>query len=209
LQSAWENLASQKECAELLEVEGWRPEFGEDRPKSFFEGAARIAEAVGAIQSKSREATEIRAAFEDRILDALFNEDLYGFGYPVSPSPARMPRRIDPAFWDGCELVWNDGKAWLDNIFYNRIRIINPEDYPQFVLSPKKPGPISHADEINRAIAYHTENETDFWTKSETIRIMRMRRSIEEKFGIDTESVRGFSDKTFEKYLLEFRKANL
>jgi len=208
LQSAWESLASPKEAESLQLVKGWQPQIDESPPSSVWDGVARIAGAAGDLQSSIRRAREVREAFEDRILDELFNEELYGFGYPVAPSPARMPRRIDPAFWDGCEVAWDDGKAWLDNVFFNRIRIVDPNDHPQFDLSPKRTGPISHADKINWAISYHAENDDDFWEKGDAIRIRRMRKSIKDEFEIDTNSVRGFSDKTFEKYILAFKKAN-
>ena len=208
LQSAWEKFASQKETESLQVAEGWLPQFDGGPPSSFWDGVVRITGALGELQSNIREGREVREAFEDRILDELFDEELYGFGYPVEPSPARMPRRIDPAFWDGCEVAWGDGKAWLDNLFFNRIRIVDPNDYPQFDLAPKRPGPISHADKINWAISHHAENNDDFWEKGDAIRIGRMRKSINDEFGIDTNSVRGFSDKTFEKYILEFKKAN-
>lgn len=207
LQSAWEKLALPEEIAELEKIDAWRPDFEGGSPNSFLEGLGNFATGLGQIQRNSNLKRELRTRFEDRILDDLFNEDFYGFGYPVEPSPARMPRRIDPAFWDSANVDWNEGKAWLDNIAFNRIRIVDPAKYPLFDLSPKRPGPHSYKDQINWAIAYHTENDADFWQKTDSIRIRRMRISIKDHFEIDTNSVRGFDRKTFEAYLLIFKKA--
>ena len=208
LQSAWDFFATTEELENLRTAENWHPTMDQEKSPSFLEGVTRMAGAFLELQANQRKAGKIRDEFNERLLDELFNEELYGFGYPVEPSPARMPRRIDPAFWDGCDVDWEDGKAWLDNVFYNRIRIVDPIDYPQFDLSPKRPGPTSHAAKINWAISHHTEKEDDFWEKGDAIRIKRMRKSIDEQFGIDTNSVRGFADKTFEKYLLEFKKTH-
>ncbi|WBQ14216.1 hypothetical protein L2D00_05910 [Hyphomonadaceae bacterium BL14] len=208
LQNAWETLALAEEVAERATLDAWKPEIAGKGPKSFLDGLSAIANGALEVQRNLNLRKELRNRFEERILDELFNEELYGYGYPVTPSPARMPRRIDPAFWENPVVEWHEGKARLDNIAFNRIRIVNPERYPQFDLSPKRPGPISHAETINWAIALHTESEPDFWQKSDHIRIQRMRKSINVEFGIDTNSVRGFGDKTFQKYLLEFKKVH-
>lgn len=208
MQSAWESLASQEELSEREAIDAWQVDTAGDQPNSFWEGVAKVATGLSEWQRNSERKEELRSRFEERILDELLNEYFFGFGYPVEPSPARMPRRIDPVFWDSAIVDWNEGKAWLDNVAYNRVRIIDPLDFPQFNLTPKRPGPISYADEINWAIAYHTENEPDFWKKTDSIRINRMRKSIKQEFGIDTQTLRGFGDKTFEKFILIFKKAN-
>ncbi|HCY54483.1 MAG TPA: hypothetical protein DF715_02770 [Oceanicaulis sp.] len=208
LQSAWENLAIAEEVAELARLDSWEPEIASNGPKSFWEGLGTFA--TGAVEFRRNLSLkkELRTRFEERLLDELFNEGLYGYGYPIGPSPARMPRRIDPAFWDNAIVDWQEGKARLDNVSFNRIRLVDPANYPQFDLSPKRPGPISHADKIRWAISHHTKTDNDFWEKTDVIRIKRMRISIKSEFGIDTSSVRGFGDKTFEKYLLKFKKVH-
>lgn len=208
LQNAWDDLASDEQKSELanLSQPASIPETDPDRPIiSLLTGLAANAQA----SQRDRQAiTQLIEDFRYELICDLFNEDFYGFGYPAAPSKARMPRRIDPAFWDSCEIRWDKGWATTAQFTFDRIRIVDPQKYPMMDLSPKKPGPKSQIDKINWAIAHHTETQPDFWEKTDRIRIQRMRKSILEKFGIDTNKVKNFSDKTFENYLLKYKKTN-
>ena len=152
LQKALEYFATDEERQALNNLENPTPIFSTNSTASFLESAAQITPTLQQALDAPRRTSEIHASIGERALDSLFKEEYYGFGYPVEPSPARTPRRIDSAFWDGCLVDWSSGIAWLGNEQYNRIKIIDPKEYPQFDLSAKRPGPISHADKIKWAI---------------------------------------------------------
>ena len=205
LQSAWEYLSTDGEREAFDQADPMKLISEVKSPNSILGALKEIVEISGRQQQAAQARQNIRAHFETRIQNALFNESYFGFGYPIAPYLARTPRRIDPALWDGFTIDWSVGKVWLDNIAFNRVRIVDPYDYPQFDLAPKRPGPISYADQINWALKYHSENDPDFWELTDLIRTKRLKKTIYREFNINPDQVRGFSNKTFEKYISKFK----
>lgn len=210
LQWAWEQFATEEEKAEAERIEKLRDPNRWQTPTSIIEGLTSIARIPAVMREADQAQTALREAFEYRLICDLFNEELYGFGYPVHPATIRTPRRIDPTFWDNPYVDWDEGEARIEQNIYNRIRLVDPYKFPDIALGPKSPGPKPLArQQICWAIDHLSKTDKDFWKLTDHIRIFRLHGVIKSNFGTDTKTERGFSEKNFQKYLLEFKKRNI
>jgi len=71
------------------------------------------------------------------LIQWLTDEDFYAFGFPVSPKPLRVPRLIICDFWINAEIDWENEIAEDANLKFQRIRIVDPEEFPEIELRPK------------------------------------------------------------------------
>lgn len=75
---------------------------------------AAVAGIIGAYQ-RTKDAPLERAKIADimksDLLEWLQEEELFAYGFPVSPAVARSPRRIASDFWSNANIDWDQNSA--------------------------------------------------------------------------------------------------
>ncbi len=206
LHLAWEEYAPAEMREKLLTLNEPVQPTEISSEKGFLENIGGVLREIQIAQGRTQLRSELIEKIKDEVICDLYNEDLYAYGYPVAPSRARTPRKIDPNFWYDPKVDWDGCAAsTLQNSFY-RIRVIDPDNYPQLDFSPKTPGPKSKRNIIMEALEFHHKNDEDFWYITDVKRIHRLKKTIKHNFPEIDILQRGFGEKNFQKYILEFKK---
>jgi hypothetical protein len=208
LNQAWNVFASEQEKTKLLEIENRIQKFELDDAAPFLSALWNL----GTMRQRSKDQETAKAdlfeSFRSGVLQDLEGEFLYGFGIPAPPSTARMPRKIESIFWNNPSLNWSEDTGFSERLGFIQIRIIDPNDYPNFEFENKKPGPKTSENVIISAIKLLNATDVEFWHGTHGNRINKLREFIRKsQTDLDLEK-RGYSDKNFEKYLLKYKKEN-
>lgn len=154
-----------------------------------------------------RKKDEALEKMRDKIVFRLIKEDLLAYGFVVGKNN-RSPRLISSEFWDNAEVDWVKEIADNGNSKFNRIRIIDPSEYPELELKAKIGRP-SHKEKIYSACEALIERDKEFFRLPNKTKIQRVRDYIESKYPeIDVDGP-GMGDDVIRKRIKEFKDKNV
>lgn len=111
--------------------------------------------------NKPKERIEIVSSMKRDLIEWLVEGEFYAFGFPVIPKAERTPRRIPNEFWANAEINWNGDIANDEYNKFQRIRIIDPIEFPEIDLKPKI-GRKTNRELIYKAIADSLQHNANF-----------------------------------------------
>ncbi len=150
---------------------------------------------------------EALGRMREEILLELYNEELLAYGFAIGKND-RSPRLIPWEFWENAEVDWNDGTVKNGESKYNRLRIIDPYQYPELELQPKI-GRKTYKKEIHSACEelYKLDNGFFQLTNKEKARLVR--EHIKSRYPKIDIYGPGMGDDTVRKLIKELEKKHL
>lgn len=152
-------------------------------------------------KAKERQQTQIRDALREHLRFWLETGELMGCGNQVLPTPTRVPRKIQPDFWQQAEIDWDHEIARDAHRTYQRILVIDPEDFPGRELFPAM-GPKYFSYEIREAMI-ELENQLPKFKTSEMahkVRAIEVRNLIKANYPKININGRGFDVDTIRRH---------
>lgn len=161
LVDAWEHFASPNDKANLASA----PNFNSSLSGGLAQAAASTApvllnllKPLMAANAAEQARNDIIEGMRESLLDALFNNQLIAFGYRKRPSRSTYPIKIDPDFFDGVDIHWNNSSAENFRLLYVDIRI-SQNIIPSSASSTSRKGSL---DAINTVIMELIIEYSDF-----------------------------------------------
>ena len=188
-----------------------RPLPDNDRPYKPEDGLLQAIAGVSSWYLATRECERKKAEALERmreeILLQLFNEALLAYGFAIGKND-RSPRLISPEFWDNAEVDWGKEIADNGNSKFNRLRIIEPSEYPELELQPKI-GRSTNKEEIYSACKALSKRDEDFSQLPNKKKIQQVRDHIKSEHPeIDVDGP-GMGDDAIRKRIKEFKDKNV
>lgn len=201
----WSNDVLRKRFDKL----GGSPDLEPNEGQGLLDAMAGIASALQKVLDQPRQKTKITEEMKTDLLEWLSEEELLAYGFPIRPSPARTPRRIDAAFWINPNVDWDRSTANDAVYAYQRIRIVDPKDFPKIDLKPKI-GRKSNGDLIKKHAYLLFKRYPEAVDLTNKDKVLAVRKSIKkENSDIDAYG-KGFGDDTIRKHVktieVEFEK---
>lgn len=129
------------------------PEFDQQKPWiSIINGISFVAQIPQLEKAKIEHQARVQSALQDHLKFWLEMGELVGCGNQVSPVSTRVPRKIHFDFWRNAEIDWEKEIAKDAARVYQRILVVDPEDFPGRELFPGM-GPKYFASEIREAMS--------------------------------------------------------
>lgn len=126
-------------------------------------------------------AASAKTEMQRNLIQALSKGKLIAYAFPTWPSEARIPRLIQSHFWVNAHIDWDNETAQDESNRFQKIRIINPKEFPSINFRPKI-GRKSHADKITWAISEAEKQSQSFWDLTNKEKIAEVRKLIKSKW---------------------------
>ncbi|GHF16574.1 hypothetical protein GCM10017044_08600 [Kordiimonas sediminis] len=129
LNKAWLEYATENERQKYLELNNHKMEFGND--------IGRNIQLVGNLLNRPNQIENLKDELRNSLIQKLKKGDLLAFGYSIYPTLAGVASRIENEFWMLATCKWENDEAHSRFKAYHRIKIINPDLFPDLDLIPE------------------------------------------------------------------------
>lgn len=178
------------------------PEFDQQKPwMSVVKGISFLAQIPQLEKAKFEQQARVQNELQEHLKFWLETGELVGCGNQVSPVSTRTPRKIQTDFWRNAEINWESEIAKDAVRVYQRILIIDPDDFPGRAIFPGM-GPKYFATEIREAMR-ELEIEISKFKTSETphkVRANLVRERVKRNHPKINTNGRGFDVDTIRRH---------
>ena len=161
LASAWETFASKKELADLASSPDFNSKLSEELSLAVASKDPAFVKILKPFSTATAARLKRKSLIEgmcESLLDALFNEQLWAFGYRKRPSRSSYPVRIEADFFDGANVELINSTAENFGLVYADIRVCDALLKSPLNSNSRK----GSADAICAAIAQLVAGRQDF-----------------------------------------------
>ena len=131
------------------------------------------------IKGCQRQKANALEIMREEILLKLFNEELLAYGFAMGRND-RSPRLISPEFWYNAKVDWEQEIVDNGNSKFNRLRIIDPYEYPELELQPKIGRP-TKKEKIYSACKELFKRDNGFFQLVNKTKVQKVREYIKHK----------------------------
>lgn len=206
LNEAWLNFANEEAKAKYDATREPPPVPDITKAEDGWEAAAMTVQAVSQPFQQFQRRKALVESMQSALCVRLLNEELYAYGSPAHTSSDRTPRRIHSEFWENPDINWEKGIANDANSKFQRIRIVDPRDFPEIELKPTI-GRKTHKALIYQAIEGILPNCPEFEKLQNKQQIEKVREFIATKNPhLDPYEGKGFGDDAIRKHVKTYLK---
>lgn len=132
--------------------------------------------AVGDALQRPQRKENLRRIMQQEQVELLKQKTFIAYGFPANTN-IRTPRRIEPDFWINNNINWENEFAEDANSKFIRIRIIDPDNFPNIDFKPKI-GRKSYKPLIHNAIKEISRTNNNFLIQTHKEKAQQIRENI-------------------------------